>query len=88
MLAHAVAEELRLRRPALLLPQTPAGRPKGSGTRGAQALSLVQGQPGITTPELAAKMGIATNYLCRVLPGPEKEGKVRKEGRGWHAAAA
>jgi ribosomal protein S25 len=65
-----------------------AGRPKGSGTRAAEALSLVQGQPGITIPELAAKMGIATTYLYRVLPGLEKEGKVRKQGRRWHAAAA
>jgi hypothetical protein len=64
------------------------GRRKGSGTRAAEALSHVQGQPGITTPELAAKMGIATNYLYRVLPGLEKEGKVRKEGRGWHAKAS
>ena len=34
------------------------GRRKGSGGRAAQALSFVQGQPGITIPELAAKMGI------------------------------
>jgi hypothetical protein len=60
-----------------------AGRRKGSGTRAAQALSLVQGQPGITIPELAAKMGIKQNYLYRVLPGLEQEGKVRKQGRGW-----
>ena len=63
------------------------GRRKGSGTRGAEALSFVQGQPGITTPELAAKMGIASNYLYRVLPGLEKDGKIRKEGRGWVATA-
>ncbi len=65
-----------------------AGRRKGSGTRAAEALSFVQGQPGITIPELAAKMGINQNYLYRVLPGLEKEGKIRKEGRGWHATAA
>ena len=65
-----------------------AGRRKGSGTRSAQALSFVQGQPGITIPELAAKMGIKQNYLYRVLPGLEQEGKVRKEGRGWHPSAA
>ena len=63
------------------------GRRKGSGTRAAEALSLVQGQPGITIPELAAKMGIKQNYLYRVLPGLQKEGKIRKEGRGWHAKA-
>jgi hypothetical protein len=61
-----------------------AGRRKGSGTRAIQALSFVQGQPGITIPELAAKMGIKQNYLYRVLPGLEQEGKVTKRGRGWH----
>jgi hypothetical protein len=61
-----------------------AGRRKGSGTRAAEALSFVQGQPGITIPELAAKMGIKQNYLYRVLPGLESEGKVNKQGRGWH----
>jgi hypothetical protein len=61
-----------------------AGRRKGSGTRAAQALSFVQGQPGITIPELAAKMGIKQNYLYRVLPGLEQEGKLAKQGRGWH----
>ena len=55
-----------------------AGRRKGSGTRAAEALSFVQGQPGITIPELAAKMGIKQNYLYRVLPGLEQEKKVRE----------
>ena len=44
----------------------------------------MKGQPGITIPELASKMGIKHNYLYRVLPGLEKEGKVRKVGKGWH----
>jgi hypothetical protein len=61
-----------------------AGRRKGSGTRAAEALSFVQGQPGITIPELATKMGIKQNYLYRVLPGLEQEGKIDKKGRGWH----
>ena len=61
-----------------------AGRRKGSGTRAAEALALVKGQPGITIPELAAKMGIKQNYLYRVLPGLEQEKKVQKRGRGWH----
>jgi hypothetical protein len=30
-------------------------------------------------------MGIKQNYLYRVLPGLQTEGKVRKQGRGWHA---
>ena len=61
-----------------------AGRRKGSGTRAAQALQYVTGQPGITIPELAAKMGIKQNYLYRVLPGLEQEKKIKKQGRGWH----
>lgn len=65
-----------------------AGRRKGSGTRAAEALKFVQGQPGITIPELAAKMGIKQNYLYRVLPGLQSEGKVTKTGRGWHPKKA
>jgi len=64
------------------------GRRRGSGTRAAEALSFVAQQPGITIPELAERMGIKQNYLYRVLPGLEQDGKVKKEGRGWHAAAA
>ena len=64
-------------------PKGKVGRRKGSGTRAAEALSFVQGQPGITIPELAAKMGIKQNYLYRVLPGLEQDGKLQKKGRGW-----
>jgi hypothetical protein len=64
-------------------PRRRAGRRKGSGTRSAQALKFVQDQPGITIPELAARMGIKQNYLYRVLPSLEQEGKVAKQGRGW-----
>jgi hypothetical protein len=59
------------------------GRPRGTGTRAKEALALVTGQPGITIPEMAQKMGIQQNYLYRVLPGLEQDGQVRKEGRGW-----
>jgi hypothetical protein len=60
------------------------GRPRGGGTRAAQALELVRDRPGITIPELAQAMGIQQNYLYRVLPGLAEEGKVVKSGRGWH----
>jgi hypothetical protein len=56
-------------------PRRRAGRRKGSGTRAAQALSFVTGQP-----------GIKQNYLYRVLPGLEQEKKIKKQGRGWHPA--
>jgi hypothetical protein len=64
------------------------GRPRGSGTRAQETMALVQSNPGITIPELAQKMGIKQNYLYRVLPGLEQDGKVRKEGRGWFSKAA
>jgi hypothetical protein len=69
-------------------PKGRVGRRKGSGTRAAQALSFVQGQPGITITELAAKMGIQANYLYRVLPGLEQDGKLEKKGRGYHPKQA
>jgi hypothetical protein len=61
------------------------GRPRGSGTRALQTLELVKARPGITIPEIATEMGIKQNYLYRVLPGLEKDGKVVKRDRGWHA---
>ena len=64
------------------------GRPRGSGTRAKEALELVRKSPGITIPEIAQQMGIKQNYLYRVLPGLQKDGLVRKEGRGWHAKDA
>src|SRR5689334_3049702 len=64
------------------------GRPRGSGTRSKQALELVRSRPGISIPEMAQEMGIQQNYLYRVLPGLQKDGLVRKEGRGWHPLEA
>ena len=60
------------------------GRPKGSGVRDKQALELVSATPGLTIPEIAKNMGIKQNYLYRVMPGLEKQGLVRKKGRGWY----
>ena len=31
-------------------------------------------------------MGIGTTYLYRLLPRLEREGKLRKEGKGYHLA--
>jgi hypothetical protein len=60
------------------------GRPRGSGTRAIQALELVKAKPGITIRELADSMGIKANYLYRVMPTLESEGKVKKRRGGWH----
>ena len=67
----------------------------GHGRRGGRAAaasarsrrrSWCNAKPGITIPELADPMGIQANYLYRVMPGLQKDGKVRKRGKGWHPA--
>ena len=63
------------------------GRPRGSGKRAIQAQELVNAQPGITIPELADAMNIQANYLYRVMPTLQSEGKVSKRGKGWHPAS-
>jgi hypothetical protein len=62
------------------------GRPRGSGNRAKQALELVRARPGITISEMADAMGIKANYLYRVMPTLQKEGQVKKRGKGWHPA--
>ena len=64
------------------------GRRKGSGRRAAEALRVVRDEPGIRIPEIAARMGINSNYLYRVLPALEDEGKVIKQGGGWFERSA
>ena len=67
----------------------PAGAPKKrrrrrrSGTRADQAVSLVEGSPGISASEIAKSMKIKPNYLYRVLGDLEKEGRVKKKGRQY-----
>jgi ribosomal protein S25 len=62
------------------------GRRRGSGQRATQAEQLVREHPGITVSDLAKRMKIKPNYLYRVLPELQKDGKVRKRGKEWHPA--
>lgn len=74
------------------------GRPRGSkggtrrrrrrgGTRADQAVKLIGENPGIGVSELGKQMKLkAPNYLYRVLPELEKEGRIKKKGRGYHPA--
>ena len=71
------------------------GRPRGSagrrrrrrgGTRSDQAVKIVGANPGITASEIAKRMKIKPNYLYRVMGDLQKEGRVRKRGRGYHTA--
>ncbi len=71
------------------------GRPRGSGggrrrrrrggTRADQAVKIISENPGIGVAELGKEMRLkAPNYLYRVLPDLEKEGRIKKRGRGYH----
>jgi hypothetical protein len=71
-----------------------AGRPRGSGTtrrrrsgstRADQAVRIIKQNPGITVSELGKKMKLnAPNYLYRVLPDLQKEGRIKRRGKGYH----
>jgi hypothetical protein len=58
----------------------------GHGARSDEARKLIGEKPGISVAELAEKMGIGTTYLYRLLPRLEREGALRKEGKGYHLA--
>jgi DNA invertase Pin-like site-specific DNA recombinase len=63
-----------------------APRRRRKGTRADQAVALVEEKPGISASEIAKTMKIKPNYLYRVLGDLEKEGRVTKKGRQYHAA--
>jgi sugar-specific transcriptional regulator TrmB len=69
------------------------GRPRGSGgarrrrrsgTRADQAVKIVTSNPGVSASEIAKQLKIKPNYLYRVMGDLQKEGRVRKRGRGYH----
>lgn len=78
------------------------GRPRGSaskarsgkrrrgrrgGTRAEHAHKYVASHPGATASEIASSMGIKPNYVYRVMAELEQDGRVRKDGKGYHASA-
>jgi hypothetical protein len=67
-------------------PRRTARRRRGGG-RADQAVKIVKQNPGITVSELGRKMKLNhPNYLYRVLPGLEKDGRVKRRGKGYHAS--
>jgi hypothetical protein len=64
---------------------TKTRRRRGS-TRANQAVRLIKANPGITVSELGKKMKLNhPNYLYRVLPDLEKEGRIKRDGKGYAA---
>jgi ribosomal protein S25 len=64
------------------------GRPRGTGSRAQEVLAHVHKQPGVTIAELAKRMKIKPNYLYRILPQLEKDGKLHKRDKGYHPPAS
>jgi len=70
------------------------GRPRGTSrrrrrgsTRADQAVKIISDNPGIKVSELGKKMKLNhPNYLYRVLPSLEKEGRIKRRGQGYHAS--
>jgi hypothetical protein len=69
------------------------GRPRGASTtrrrrgstRADQAVRIIKQNPGITVSELGRKMKLNhPNYLYRVLPDLQKEGRIKRRGKGYH----
>ena len=60
------------------------GRPRGTGGRAQEVLAHVHKHPGITIAEMAKRMKIKPNYLYRILPHLEKDGKINKRDKGYH----
>jgi predicted HTH transcriptional regulator len=64
---------------------TTAPRRRSGSTRADQAVRLIKQNPGITVSELGKKMKLnAPNYLYRVLPDLQKEGRIKRRGKGYH----
>ena len=82
--ATTAARDARAAAKATTTASSRRGRPRGTGRRAEEALKLVHRHPGITLQELAKRMKIKANYLYRVLPQLEKEGKVKKRDKGFH----
>jgi DNA-binding IscR family transcriptional regulator len=47
---------------------------------------IVKENPGITASEVAKRMRIQPNYVYRVMGELQKQGRVKKRGKGYAAA--
>jgi hypothetical protein len=64
---------------------TTATRRRRGSTRADQAVRIIKQNPGISVSELGRKMKLNhPNYLYRVLPDLQKEGRIKRKGKGYH----
>ena len=57
---------------------------KAAISRSDEALRLVSERPGITAAELSEATDMDLTHFYRVLPQLQREGKIRKSGKGYH----
>jgi transposase-like protein len=84
-LADLTGGRVGRRRPGRPRGRAGARRRRRGGTRADQAVKIITANPGITASEVAKRMRIKPNYLYRVMGDLQKEGRVRKRGRGYHS---
>jgi hypothetical protein len=73
------------RAPARVSGRGRARRRRRGGTRADQAVKIITQNPGISVSELGKKMKLNhPNYLYRVLPDLQKEGRIKRRGKGYH----
>ena len=64
---------------------TATTRRRRGSTRADQAVRIIKQNPGISVSELGRKMKLNhPNYLYRVLPDLQKEGRIKRKGKGYH----
>lgn len=49
----------------------------------ADAVAQIAAEPGMTANQLATKMDVPVNVLFRLLPQLQREGRIRKQGKGY-----
>lgn len=72
-------------------PRQPGARRRPPGrrrqTRAQRFVALVERQPGITVADAAKRLRTTPASLYQVTSRLQKEGRVRKQGRGFHPAS-
>lgn len=63
-----------------------ARRRSSGSTRADQTLAAIKASPGATIPELATRLKIRPNYLYRVTAQLQREKKIKRRGKEFHAA--
>jgi predicted HTH transcriptional regulator len=58
-------------------------RSRKGGTRGEQAVKLIQAEPGLSAAQVAERLNIQPNYMYRVLSDETKRGAIKKKGRTY-----